>query len=139
MKQLFQWLLIPPVTGPAATLIFRWMMGTICIFEGTTEIFYGTASNFIAAGELLGGLLVILGLLTRLTCLYLIIQMVFMIVNIQTGPSLPSAPHHIPQILNHIRNDYTEFLSCLYLLIVGPGRRSLDFRISTAGKIYRLS
>ncbi|HEV3411233.1 MAG TPA: DoxX family membrane protein [Puia sp.] len=132
MKQLVHWILTPPVTGPSNILIIRWMMATVCICEGIFDFFYGTAALFVAIGEILGGLLLVVGLLTRLACLYLIIQTI-----LQVSP----VPHNtaVIAVLHDVREQYSELLTCLYLLIQGPGRRSLDFRISTAGKIYRMS
>jgi hypothetical protein len=54
---------------------------------------------------------------------------------------MPPAP---PQmgfwvVLHEIRSDYAQILACLFLLIEGAGRRSLDFIISTSKKVYTMS
>jgi putative oxidoreductase len=134
MKQFTHWLLTPPVTGSSNILIIRWMMATVCIGEGISEMVVGAAPAFAAIGEILGGFLLFLGLLTRPCCLYLMLQTT-LLATFSTTPEL----HLSETPLLHLKENYTELLSCLYLLIQGPGRRSLDFRISTAGKIYRMN
>jgi hypothetical protein len=42
-------------------------------------------------------------------------------------------------VLHEIRSDYAQILTCLFLLMAGPGRMSLDFIITTAKKLYSMS
>lgn len=126
MKQLITWLLAPPVTGPSSILIIRWMIATIYIWEIIGKFIDGAPISFMVISELLGSILLLLGLLTRVTCVLFIIEIVV------SFPALwPSG------LLTRL--EYAQLLSCFFLLFTGPGRRSLDFRISTAGKIYRLN
>jgi uncharacterized membrane protein YphA (DoxX/SURF4 family) len=130
MKKLIRWITTPPVTGPSNILIIRWMIATIYIWEIVDKFMGGSPISPIAAGELLGSILLLLGLLTRVTCLLFIADIIV---------SLPIAWHTgLPASLPN-RLEYAQFLTCLYLFVAGPGRRSLDFRISTANKIYRLN
>jgi putative oxidoreductase len=164
MKKITQWLFTPPVTASSNILIIRWMTGTVFFWEGILKFVYAnqgvgrftklgfpfpeTTAHFVAVGEILGGLLLLLGLFTRVTALYFIIQMIVAILSTKitlylgTSPlPLPPAPPRtgIWAVLHEVRSEYAQLLTCLYLLLEGPGRRSLDFRISTAGKVYRMS
>jgi putative oxidoreductase len=164
MKKVIPWLLTPPVTGPSNILIIRWMTGTVFLWEGILKFVYAnqgvgrftklgfpvpeTTAHFVAVGEILGGLLLLFGLFTRLTALYFIIQMVVAILSTKitlylgTSPlPLPPAPPRtgIWAVLHEVRSEYAQLLTCVFLLLEGPGRRSLDFSISTARKIYRMS
>jgi len=126
MKQLIRWISTPPVTGPSNILIIRWMIATIYIWEIVDKFGDGAPISFIAVGELAGSILLLLGLLTRVTCLLFIADIIV---------SFPLTGHAgLPT-----RLQYAQFLTCLYLFVAGPGRRSLDFRISTANKIYRMN
>ena len=110
--------------------------------------FPGFTAHFIAAGEIIGGLLLIFGLFTRITAFYFIIQMIVAMLSTKidlyfgTSPlPLPPAPPKmgIWAVLHEIRSDYAQILTCLFLLIEGAGRRSLDFIISTSKKIYNMN
>jgi len=138
MKKLIRWITTPPVTGPSNILIIRWMIATIYIWEIVDKFMGGSPISPIAAGELLGSILLLLGLLTRVTCLLFIADIIVSIsISWHTGLP-PSLPGGLPTSLPN-RLEYAQFLTCLYLFVAGPGRRSLDFRISTANKIYRLN
>lgn len=54
---------------------------------------------------------------------------------------LPPAPPQIGiwAVLHEIRSDYAQILTCLFLLIEGAGRRSLDFIVSTSKKVYSIT
>jgi hypothetical protein len=39
-------------------------------------------------------------------------------------------------VLHEIRSDFAQIMACLFLLLEGAGRRSLDFAISTKYKVY---
>ena len=144
MKRIIHFLLTPPVTGPSNILIIRWMIATIYIWE---SILGFTTAPSTAVSGILCSLLLLLGLLTRLTSLYLIIQMTVLAITTSPTPDLTSSlpPDLISALAPNIctnpltRLGYAQFLTCLYLFVAGPGRYSLDFRISTAGKIYRLN
>lgn len=164
MKKIIYWFLNPPVTGPATILIIRLMAGSVFFWEGILKFVYvnqgvgrftklgfpfpETTAHIIAAGEIIGGLLLIFGLFTRITAFYFIIQMIVAVLSTKidlyfgTSPlPLPPAPPKmgIWAVLHEIRSDYAQILSCTFLLIEGAGRRSLDFMISTSKKVYRMS
>ena len=92
-------------------------------------------ANFIGVLEIVGGLLLILGLFTRFFAFIFIIEMIVAIlstkISIYLGTSplpLPPAPPQIGfwAVLHEIRSDYAQILTSMFLLIAGPGPRSLD-------------
>ena len=164
MKKTINWFLNPPVTGPSTILLIRLMAGGVFFWEGILKFVYvnqgvgrftklgfpfpETTAHFIAAGEIIGGLLLIFGLFTRIIALYFIIQMIVAVLSTKislyfgTSPlPLPPAPPKmgIWAVLHEIRSDYAQILSCFFLLIEGAGRRSLDFIISPPKKLYSVS
>jgi putative oxidoreductase len=164
MKKISNWFLVPPVTGQSAILIIRLMVGTVFFWEGILKFVYvnqgvgrftklgfpfpGTTAHIIATGEIIGGLLLIFGLFTRITAFYFIIQMIVAVlstkIDLYFGRSplpMPPAPPKmgIWAVLHEIRSDYAQILGCLFLLIEGAGRRSLDFMISASKKLYHIS
>jgi putative oxidoreductase len=164
MKKTINWFLNPPVTGQSAILIIRLMAGSVFFWEGILKFVYTnqgagrftklgfafpeTTAHIIAVGEIIGGLLLVAGLLTRVTAFYFIIQMIVAVLSTKidlyfgTSPlPLPPAPpkEGIWAVLHEIRSDYAQILTCLFLLLEGAGRRSVDFIVSTSKKVYSIS
>jgi uncharacterized membrane protein YphA (DoxX/SURF4 family) len=164
MKKLINWLLNPPVTGESTILIIRLMAGTVFFWEGILKFVYvnqgvgrftklgfafpETTAHIIATGEIIGGLLLIFGLFTRITAFYFIIQMIVAVLSTKIDLFLGTSPLPLPPappkmgiwaVLHEIRSDYAQILTCLFLLMAGPGRMSLDFIITTAKKLYSMS
>jgi putative oxidoreductase len=164
MKKIITWFLDPPVTGQSNVLIIRLLAGAVFFWEGILKFVYAnqgvgrftklgfpfpeTTAHFIATGEIIGGLLLIFGLFTRITAFYFIVQMVVAVlstkIDLYFGRSplpMPPAPPKMGfwAVLHEIRSDYAQILTCLFLFIEGPGRRSLDFIVSTSKKLYRMS
>jgi putative oxidoreductase len=163
MKKVVTWLVNPPVTGQSTILIIRLLAGGVFFWEGLLKFVYvnqgvgrftklgfpfpATTAHFIATGEIIGGLFLIFGLFTRITALYFIIQMIVAVLSTKIGLYLGTSPLPLPPappktgfwaVLHEIRSDYSQILSCLFLLIEGAGRRSLDFVISTSRKVYSM-
>jgi putative oxidoreductase len=164
MKKTINWFLNSPVTGQSSIAIIRLMAGSVFFWEGILKFVYTnqgagrftklgfafpeTTAHIIAVGEIIGGLLLIAGLLTRVTAFYFIIQMIVAVLSTKidlyfgTSPlPLPPAPpkEGIWAVLHEIRSDYAQIVACVFLLIEGAGRRSVDFVISTAKKVYSMS
>jgi putative oxidoreductase len=164
MKKLIKWFLHPPVTGESTILIIRLMAGGVFFWEGILKFVYvnqgvgrftklgfpfpETTAHLIATGEIIGGLLLMYGLFTRIAAFYFIVQMIVAVlstkIDLYFGRSplpLPPAPPKagIWAVLHEIRSDYAQILSCLFLLIEGAGRRSFDFIVSTSKNVYRIS
>ena len=163
MKKMINWFLHPPVTGPSAIVIIRLMAGTVFFWEGILKFAYAnqgvgrftklgfpfpeTTAHFVAIGEIVGGLLLIFGLFTRVVAFYFIVQMIVAVLSTKislyfgTSPlPMPPAPPKtgIWAVLHEIRSDYAQILCCLFLLIEGAGRRSLDFMMSASERLYSI-
>jgi len=163
MKKVIDWFIHPPVTGVSAILILRLMAGGVFLWEGILKFVYvnqgvgrftklgfpfpETTAHFVATAEIIGGLLLLFGLFTRIVACYFIIQMIVAVLTTKVALYLGSSPLPLPPappkvgiwaVLHEIRSDYAQILICLFLLIEGAGRRSLDFIITTSKNVYRL-
>src|SRR5438128_10775524 len=141
----------PPVAGPRATMVIRMMAGAVFFWEGILKFVYANqgvgrftklglpfpvfTANFVGGLEIGGGLLLILGLGTRIITIPFIIEMVVAILS--TKPrlflgTLPLPPPPVPPqlgiwaALHAIRSESAQITSCIFLLISGPGPWSLD-------------
>ncbi len=164
MKKIINWFFNPPVTGQCTILLIRLMAGGGFFMEGILKFVYvnqgvgrftklgfpfpETTAHFIGAGEIIGGLFLIFGLFTRITAFYFIIQMIVAVLSTKIDLYLGTSPLPLPPapptigfwaVEHEIRSDYAQILTCLFLLIEGAGRRSLDFIISTSKKVYSMS
>jgi len=160
MKKVVNWFVNPPVTGASSILIIRLMAGSVFFWEGILKFAYvnqgvgrftklgfpfpETTAHIIAVGEIVGGLLLIFGLFTRIVALYFIAQMIVAVlstkISLYLGTSPLPAPPAPPKmgiwaVLHEVRSDFAQILTCLFVLIEGPGRRSLDFIIATSKKV----
>jgi putative oxidoreductase len=164
MKKIINWFVDPPVTGQSTILIIRLMAGSVFFWEGILKFVYAnqgvgrftklgfpfpeTTAHFVSSMEIIGGLFIILGLLTRVTAFYFIVQMIVAVLSTKVALYLGTSPLPLPPatptvgiwaVLHEIRSDYAQILTCLFLLLEGAGRRSLDFMISTSKKVYSMS
>jgi uncharacterized membrane protein YphA (DoxX/SURF4 family) len=137
------------------------MTGTVFFWEGILKFVYvnqgvgrfsklgfpfpDVIAHWIATGEIIGGLLLIFGIFTRFVSFYFIIQMIVAVLStkidlyfgISPLPMPPAPPKMgIWAVLHEIRSDFAQILGCLFLLLEGAGRRSLDFLISTKYEVY---
>jgi len=144
-------------TAPAAVVIIRLMVGGIFLSEGIQKFLYPAelaAGRFAKIGipwpELMGpfvggvevvcGLLVLIGLVTRPAVVPLIITMCVALVSIKVpillgqeflGFALRPLPRYgFWSMMHESRNDLCMLLGCIFLLIVGAGKWSLDCRLS---------
>src|SRR5580693_8521315 len=164
MKNLFLWIMNPPTDGPKSTLLLRLMAGGVFFWEGLLKFVYANQgvgrftklgmplpellANATALLEIGGGLLLMAGLFTRFISVPFILEMIVAMlvtkVSLYLGTSplpMPPAPPKLGfwAVLHEIRSDYAQIMACLFLLIEGAGRRSLDFIISTSKKVYTMS
>ena len=155
MKNLFAWLTNPPTEGPRSTLILRLMAGGVFLWEGILKFVYANqgigrftklgmplphfTADFVACLEIVGGLLLLSGLLTRLIAIPFIVEMIVAIlstkISLYLGTSplpLPAAPPKVGMwaVLHEVRSEYAQLLTVLFLMINGPGRWSLDAVLS---------
>ena len=151
MKKAIYWFSNPPITGQSSILILRLMAGGVFFWEGILKFVYVNqglgrftklgfpmpelTSNFVGTAEIIGGLFLLFGIFTRLTAFYFIIQMIVAILSTKVSLYLGTNPLPLPPappkmgiwaVLHEIRSDYAQVLVCLFLLLEGAGRKSLD-------------
>jgi putative oxidoreductase len=130
--------------GPAATLLVRLLVGGVFLSEGVQKFLYPDAlgvgrfvkigipapallAPFVGCVEIACGLLLILGLLTRLAAIPLVIDMLVAVVTTKV-PILVKTGFWA--MAHEARTDYSMLLGCAFLVLAGAGRLSLDARIS---------
>jgi putative oxidoreductase len=154
MKQinnLLTWLMCPPTTGPNSAVLLRLMAGSVFLWEGILKFVYANqgvgrftklgmpfpalTANFVASLEIVGGLLLITGLLTRLIAVPFIIEMMVAILSTKISLYLGTSPLPLPPalpkvgmwaVLHEVRSEYAQIMTVIFLLVNGPGRWSLD-------------
>jgi uncharacterized membrane protein YphA (DoxX/SURF4 family) len=139
--------------APSATILIRLASGVVFLSEGIQKFVYPDAlgvgrfvkigipapevmAPFVGAVETVGGILLLLGLLTRLAALPLLIDMVVAIastkVPILIGRGYFSfakpagAKTGLWSMLHEARTDLSMLLCSAFLLVVGAGALSLD-------------
>jgi len=152
MKKIIHWFSNPPVMGPASILFIRLMTGAVFFWEGLLKFTYPNqgvgrftklgfpfpeyTAHFVGTMEIIGGLLILFGLLTRFITFYFIIQMIVAVLTTKISLYLGTSPLPLPPappkagfwaVLHEIRSDYAQIMTSIFLLIEGPGRKSLDY------------
>jgi putative oxidoreductase len=160
MKNLFAWLTNPPTDGPKSTLVLRLMAGGVFLWEGILKFVYANqgigrftklgmplphfTTDFVACLEIVGGLLLLSGLLTRLIAIPFIFEMIVAILSTKISMYLGTSPLPLPAVppkvgtwavLHEVRSEYAQLLTAVFLLINGPGRWSLDAVLEKGQKI----
>lgn len=151
IRNLLTWLMYPPTNGPNSTLLLRLMAGGVFLWEGILKFVYANqgvgrftklgmpfpafTANFVGSLEIVGGLLLISGLLTRLIAVPFIVEMIVAILSTKISLYLGTSPLPLPPslpkvgmwaVLHEIRSEYAQIMTVIFLLINGPGRWSLD-------------
>jgi uncharacterized membrane protein YphA (DoxX/SURF4 family) len=92
-------------------------------------------ANFVGCLEIVGGLLLLTGLMTRPIAIPFIIEMIVAILSTKismyhgTSPlPLPPVPPQMGMwaVLHEVRSEYAQLLTTAFLLVNGPGKLSLD-------------
>jgi putative oxidoreductase len=144
-------------TAPAAVVLIRLMVGGIFLSEGIQKFLYPVElaagrfakiglpwpevmGPFVGGVEVVCGLLVLFGFLTRLAVVPLIITMCVALVSIKVpillgqeflGFTLRPLPRYgFWSMMHESRNDLCMLLGSIFLLVVGAGRLSLDHVLS---------
>lgn len=150
-RELVHFFTHPPINGPQATLLIRLMAGGVFLSEGVLKFVYtnqgvgrftklgmpmpDVLAPAIAVLEIGGGLLLISGLATRFISVPFLVEMVVAVLSTKIGLYLGTSPLPKPPalpvvgwwaVLHETRSDYAQFMSCLFLLVAGPGPWSLD-------------
>jgi putative oxidoreductase len=151
MNKMWHWFLYPPDTAPTATVLLRLMAGGVFVWEGLLKFVFANQgvgrftklgipapalmANFVGGLEIVGGMLLIAGLLTRVIAIPFIIEMIVAMVSTKIALYLGTSPLPLPPVppqigvwavLHEIRSEYAQIMVTTFLLIAGPGRWSLD-------------
>lgn len=151
MKKAINWFSNPPTNGQSSILILRLVAGGVFFWEGILKFVYVNqglgrftklgfpmpelTANFVATTEIVGGLFLLFGLFTRFTAFWFIIEMIVAILSTKISLYLGTSPLPLPPappkmgiwaVLHEIRSDYAQLLICIFLLIEGAGKKSLD-------------
>ena len=118
MKDLLTWLTKPPTTGPKSTLLLRLMAGGVFLWEGILKFVYTNqgvgrftklgmpfphfTADFVACLEILGGLLLLSGLMTRLIAVPFLIEMIVAILSTKISLYLGTSPLPLPPAPPHV-------------------------------------
>jgi len=133
--------------APAATLLIRFLAGAVFFVEGVKKFLFVAqwgagrfakigipfpdfTGPFVGVVEIVCGLLLLLGLLTRLGAILLLIDISVAIATTKVPILLKSGFFAME---DPARTDYSMLMSLLFLLIVGAGRWSLDARLGRHG------
>ena len=146
--------------APSAVVLIRVMVGGIFLSEGIQKFLYPAElaagrfakigipwpevmGPFVGGVEVVCGLLVLLGFLTRWAVVPLVITMCVALVSIKLpilpgqeflGFSLrPLSRYGFWSMMHESRNDFCMLLGSLFLLVVGAGKWSLDRLLSRRG------
>jgi putative oxidoreductase len=159
--RLWRWVSNSPVHGPKASILIRLMAGAVFLWEGVLKFVYHnqgggrfaligiplpeTMATFVALLEIVGGILLISGLFTRLISIPFIVEMLVAMLSTKIamyfGTShlpLPAAPPRtgLWAVLHEIRSEYAQLMSAIFLMIVGPGPWSIDAVLSRRRRRY---
>ena len=151
IHKIWHWFLYPPDNAPTATCLLRLMAGGVFLWEGILKFVFANqgvgrftklglpapelTANFIGILEIVGGILIIAGFLTRLIAVPFIIEMIVAMVSTKISMYFGTSPLPLPPVppqiglwavLHEIRSEYAQIMVVIFLLIVGPGRWSLD-------------
>ena len=112
MKNLLTWLVNPSSDGPASVLFLRLMAGGVFLWEGILKFEYVNqgvgrftklgmpfphlTANFVGYLEIVGGLLLLSGLMTRLIAIPFIIEMIVAILSTKISLYLGTSPLPLP-------------------------------------------
>ncbi len=146
-----RWVFVPRLTAPRATWLIRLMTGAVFLSEGIIKFLYANqgvgrftklgmpvpafTATFVGTLEIVGGLMLILGLLTRAFAIAFTIEMVVAILSTKISLYLGTSPLPAPlapptsgfwAVMHETRSDWAQLLTASYLLVAGPGPCSLD-------------
>jgi putative oxidoreductase len=148
-----------PTSAPTATILIRLAVGGVFLTEGIQKFLFpgdvgvgrfakigipyaDVMAPFVGVVEIVCGTLILLGFLTRLAAIPLIIDMLVAIISTKVpiligrefwGFSLRAVPYGgFWGMAHESRTDFAMLLGSLFLLIVGAGSWSIDWRLTRA-------
>lgn len=133
-----------PTNAPGWVILIRLAVGAIFLSEGIQKFLFPGAlgvgrftkigipapeimAPFVGVIEIGCGALLLLGLLTRLAAIPLIIDMLVAIATTKIPILLKSG---FWAMAHEARTDYAMLLGCLFFVVVGAGRWSMDARLA---------
>jgi putative oxidoreductase len=144
-------MLRPALSAPPSTILIRCMAGGIFLWEGILKFVHTNQgvgrfvkigipapelmAHFVAILEIVGGVLLICGFLTRLIAIPFVIEMVVAILSTKVALYLGASPLPLPPappqsgiwaVLHEVRSEYAQIMSVAFLLVAGPGPWSVD-------------
>ncbi len=160
MKQVLRWVASPPVDAPRSTILLRLMAGGVFFWEGLLKFVYVNqgvgrftklgmpfptfAANFVGGLEIIGGLMLLLGFMTRLIAVPFVVEMLVAMLSTKISMYFGTSPLPLPPsppqvgiwaVLHEIRSEYAQLLTVLFLAINGPGKWSLDAVMRRGGDV----
>src|SRR5436190_10650668 len=112
MRNIVAWLMNPPTDGPRSTLILRLMAGGVFFWEGILKFVYtnqgvgrftklgipfpGPTAFFVALLEIVGGVLLMSGFLTRAISVPFVIEMLVAMLSTKISLYLGTSPLPLP-------------------------------------------
>ena len=137
--------------APGWVILIRLAVGAVFLSEGIQKFLFPASlgvgrftkigipapeimAPFVGVVEIGCGLLLILGLLTRLAAMALIINMLVAILTTKMPILMKSG---FWAMAHEARTDYTMLLGCLFFLIVGAGHWSVDAHLAKAADTPR--
>jgi putative oxidoreductase len=151
IEKLIHWMLTPPLSGPRSTILIRCMAGGVFLWEGLLKFVYTNQgvgrftklgipapefmAHFVAILEIVGGVLLICGFLTRFITSPFVIEMIVAMLSTKVALYLGTSPLPLPPappqsglwaVLHEIRSEYAQIMCVLFLLAAGPGPWSVD-------------
>lgn len=93
------------------------------------------SADFVGVLEIVGGILLLLGLFTRFTAIPFIVEMIVAMLSTKIAIFYGVSPLPLPPVppqtgfwavLHEVRSEYAQLLTVTFLLIVGAGPWSLD-------------
>jgi uncharacterized membrane protein YphA (DoxX/SURF4 family) len=129
--------------APAAVLLVRLLVGGVFVSEGIQKFLYpealgvgrflkigipapGLMAPFVGVVEIVCGVLLIVGFLTRVAAIPLIIDMLVAIGTTKVPILVKSG---FWAMAHEARTDYAMMLGCIFLTLVGAGSISFDGRL----------
>jgi len=127
-------------TAPKAVVLIRILTGTVFLSEGTQKfllpdqlgvgrfekigiLYPSVSAPLVGAVEITCGILLLLGLLTRLACIPLLVTMTVAILSTKVNVLMESG---FWKFAHESRTDYSMIMCLAFLLIVGAGSVSCD-------------
>jgi putative oxidoreductase len=151
INKLWNWLFNPPLDGPSAIILLRLMAGGVFLWEGMLKFVYANqgvgrftkiglpfpqaTADFVGVLEIVGGILLMTGFLTRPIAIPFIIAMLVAMLSTKIALYMGTSPLPLPPVppqiglwavLHEVRSEYAQLMTTMFLLMAGPGRWSLD-------------